>query len=128
MSKLVVLDSSAILAVIRKEKGHEVVISRLGSAMVSTVNLCEVLYKSTAKEADFEMTRWILGQMPVRSIEFDMEQAAIAAKIDSVTEGRSVSLADKACLALGIAKNVPVLTSDKVWADLGVEAEVELFR
>jgi PIN domain nuclease of toxin-antitoxin system len=44
------------------------------------------------------------------------------------TRSGGLSLADKACLALGRATGLAVLTADKVWMELGLGLEIRLIR
>jgi ribonuclease VapC len=59
-------------------------------------------------------------------IPCDAEQASIAASLRPATRGLGLSLGDRACLAFGFAKRLPVLTADRLWtkADVGVKVEV----
>ncbi len=45
-----------------------------------------------------------------------------------MTKPQGLSLADRACLALAARLNVPALTTDHVWTDANVAAEVKLIR
>jgi len=42
--------------------------------------------------------------------------------------GDGLSLADRACLALAISRDLPVITADRAWARLGLPVEVVLTR
>jgi PIN domain nuclease of toxin-antitoxin system len=44
------------------------------------------------------------------------------------TKHKGLSLADRACLALGQQLNLPVITADRVWKELDLEVEVRLVR
>jgi ribonuclease VapC len=39
-----------------------------------------------------------------------------------------LSLGDRACLSLGLRLNLPVLTCDRVWAELGLPLTIQLLR
>ncbi len=124
----VVLDASAVLAVIRNEKGASQVKAELNGALVSSVNLCEVLYKAIQKGATIETAEWALKNLPIVSVPFDDLQASIAASIHNATLKMGISFADRACLSLGLLRESTVLTSDERWSELDVGANVELFR
>ncbi len=96
-----VLDASALIAVIRNETGSEAVKKLLHGAMISSVNLSEVLYKTWDKGASREFVQWALGNLPITTVPFDDEHAAIAASIRGKTIQKNISFADRACLALG---------------------------
>ena len=42
--------------------------------------------------------------------------------------GSSVGIADRACMALGLSRELPVLTGDRQWLDHDAGVEVRLFR
>ena len=43
---------------------------------------------------------------------------------DSLRDG----IAERACLSLGVRLDVPVLTSDRIWATLGLPLDVQVIR
>lgn len=59
---------------------------------------------------------------------FRQQQAEIAARLWSRTYKYGLSLADRACLALAMNKNVPALTADRVWHKLKLDMETQLVR
>jgi PIN domain nuclease of toxin-antitoxin system len=44
------------------------------------------------------------------------------------TRARGLSLADRACLSLGLRLNLPVLTCDRAWVGLALPLEIQLLR
>jgi PIN domain nuclease of toxin-antitoxin system len=44
------------------------------------------------------------------------------------TRARGLSLADRACLSLGLRLNLPVHTCDRAWAGLALPLEIQLLR
>lgn len=123
-----VLDASAVLAVLRNEPGADRVRDQLHGALVSSVNLSEVYYKAWDNGAAREAVRWAIDNLPIQSIPFDAEQAVVAASIRAQTLIKGISFADRACLALGLTKGLPVVTSDDRWSALEIGVEVRLFR
>ena len=61
-------------------------------------------------------------------IEFDAEQAIIAASFDPLTKKYGLSLGDRSCLALAQQHKLPVLTADKVWKELELKINIQLIR
>ena len=125
----IVLDASAILAVINGEPGAEKLTSDLlARAVGSAVNLAEVQTKLVSR-GWMPAQAWEDGTSPVQEvIAFDKEQARIAG--DLVTQSRrfGLSLGDRACLALGIALKAPVYTAEKAWKKVKVAVAVHVIR
>jgi len=58
----------------------------------------------------------------------DGARASAAGLLAAKTKRRSISLGDRACLALAIELGMPVLTGDRAWRDLDIGVEIRLFR
>jgi len=125
----VVLDASAILAVIGGEPGAEKLTSDLlGRAVCGTVNLGEVQTKLVSRGWTPDQA-WEDATSPVREIvAFDEEQARIAGDLVTQTRQLGLSLGDRACIALGIALKVPVYTAEKAWKKLKVSIRIHVIR
>ena len=115
-----VLDASALLALINSEPGAERVAQALPDACISAVNLSEVAGKLLDKgvsEADVDSH---LGGLEIAVIEFDRTAALAAAALRRAVP-RSLSLGDRACLALGLSTGAVVLTADSQWKAVGLK-------
>jgi PIN domain nuclease of toxin-antitoxin system len=124
----IVFDSSAILALLKMESGHEIVAKNLEQAVVSSVNFCEVvtfLSKKTTKQD--EMIKFLTETFDCIE-DFNIEQAIIASSFIKITKDYGLSLGDRACLALAKYKNIPVLTADKTWSKLNLGIKIKLIR
>ncbi len=124
----IVFDSSAILALLKMESGHEIVAKNLEQAVVSSVNFCEVvtfLSKKTTKQD--EMIKFMTETFDCIE-DFNIEQAIIAGSFIKITKDYGLSLGDRACLALAKYKNIPVLTADKTWSKLNLGIKIKLIR
>jgi ribonuclease VapC len=117
----VVLDASAILAVINSEPGAEKLApDLLARAVGGAVNLAEVQTKLVSRGWTSEEA-WEDATSPVREVlAFDEEQARIAGDLVTQTRHLGLSLGDRACIALGIALKIPVYTAEKAWKKLKV--------
>jgi ribonuclease VapC len=124
----VVLDASAVLAVLFAEKGAETVIPQLPGALLSCINLAEVTSRALDCGKSLEDTISEIARLPLRLVEFDAGQAHITASLRPTTKVLGLSLGDRACLALGIARQAKVLTGDRDWAKLRLDVEIVLFR
>ena len=125
----VVLDASAILAVIFQERGAEnLTVEILNDAVVSTVNLAEVQSKLIKKGYDPEEA-WEDAVALVPAAEpYTSEHARIAGDLISTTEQYGLSLGDRSCLALAIALKAPVYTTEQLWRNLRVGVPIHVIR
>ena len=125
----IVLDASAILAVINSEPGgQELTPELLARAVSSAVNLAEVQTKLVSRGWT-PAQAWEDATSPVREVlAFDEQQARIAGDLVTQTRHLGLSLGDRACLALGIALKLPVYTAEKVWKKAGVGVRVHVIR
>lgn len=124
----VVLDASALLALLNREPGAEVVASVLPRASVSTLNLSEVVAKLAEAEMPQADIRDALQGLPIDVVPFDLEQAYEAGLLRPRTKGSGLSLGDRGCLGLARRLGMPALTADRSWEQLSVGAKVRLIR
>lgn len=127
MSK-VVLDASALLAVLRREPGRDVVEPLLVGAAVSAVNYSEVIKKAVEAGGKASETQALLRLMDLVVVAFDEPQAVAAGALFGQTRVKGLSFADRACLGLGISRHWPVITAEKKFAEAGLPVEVRLIR
>jgi ribonuclease VapC len=124
----VVLDSSALLALINGEPGAERVRPVLDGAALSTVNLCEVAGKLVDRGMPPHRVRRGLLNLPVRIYAFG-DRAGFAVADLRAALPQHVSLGDRACLALAAHLGAEALTADQEWATLGItQPRVRLIR
>ena len=125
----VVLDASAVLAILNREPGAEKLPLRLlRDATISTVNLAEVQTKLVNRGLDPD-DAWDAAIGPVRGTEaFTIEQARIAGDLVARTRPLGLSLGDRACLALGIALGATVYTADRSWKGLRLGIRIRHIR
>ena len=125
----IVLDASAILAVINSEPGAEKLTPNLlARAVASTVNIVEVQTKLLSRGWTSDAA-WEDATSPVRELlPFDEEQARIAGDLATQMRHLGLSLGDRACLALGAVLDVPVYTAETLWKNLKVHVKVHLIR
>ncbi len=123
-----VLDSSAVLAIIFAEKGADFVIPRLPGSFLSCVNLAEVTSRALDHGKPLEDTIREIARLPLRVVDYDAGQAHITASLRPTTKALGLSLGDRACLALALSRQATVLTGDREWRKLKIGVEVMLFR
>jgi len=127
----IVLDSSALLAILHVEPGAEIFTKKIGlleSAAMSSVNVAEVYGKLVGRGIGPE-DAWEAVIAPIPEIlDFDAEQAKIAGSLLPQTRSLGLSLGDRACLALGIALKAPIYTADRAWKDLRLTVSIHVIR
>ena len=125
----IVLDASAVLALLNDEPGAEILTPELLSdAICSTVNLAEVQTKLVSQGVHHDEA-WEATISPVReATPFTDEHARIAGSLVAQTRVLGLSLGDRACLALGIVLKAPVYTSDKSWKNLKIGLKIHVIR
>jgi ribonuclease VapC len=125
----VVLDASAVLALLNDEPGADKLTPELlSNAASSTVNLAEVQTKLVS-EGGIPDEAWEDTLSPIReAMPFTAEQARIAGSLVAQTAALGLSLGDRACLALGIALGAPIYTADKSWKKLSLGVRIHVIR
>ena len=117
-----------MLALIRREKGADVVERALPDSMMSIVNVAEVVSKSVERGNRADDSLADIQAMGVTIVPFELDHCLLAAELRAITVSRGLSLGDRVCLALAAIKDCPVLTSDQAWASLPHGVRVSLVR
>jgi PIN domain nuclease of toxin-antitoxin system len=123
-----VLDASALLAFLNSEPGAEIVRSVLHDAVISAVNYSEILKKTIERNGSAERVSGIIRDLAVGIIPFDEAHASAAAAIYPETKPFGLSLADRACMALGLQRRATVLTTDGKWKLVKLSLKLKLIR
>lgn len=124
-----VLDASALLAFIHHERGDDKVEKIIvNKAVISSVNWAEVAQKAQAQNINVDNLFYDLVELGLSYVSFNINQARIAANLWQYTKIYGLSLGDRACLALAIELNLPVLTADKIWKQLDIGVDIQLVR
>ena len=124
----VILDASAVLALLNAEPGASVVAGAVSDAAISAVNLSEVVAKLIEGGMPAEAVRETLQELELEVISFDAHQAYEAGLLRISTRSLGLSFGDRACLGLAQRNGVPVLTTDRNWSRLDAGIEVQLAR
>jgi PIN domain nuclease of toxin-antitoxin system len=120
MNKNVVLDASAVLALLNQEPGYKQVEDYLPEAIMSSVNASEVMAVLTHQGIPNEDAETIATQIIKEIVPFDLEHAVLTAALRTSTKQYGLSLGDRACLALAKSRHSTVLTADKIWGKLTI--------
>ncbi len=97
-------------------------------AAISAINLSEVAAKLAESGMPEEVIREALEGLAMEVHDFGRELAFQTAMLRPSTRPEGLSLADRACLALGRRLDIPVLTTDRAWEGLDLEVEIRLIR
>ncbi len=123
-----VWDASAVLAVLNREPGWEALLEGWATGSISAVSLAEVAAKLAERGMPENEVRQVLDAIELKVHSFDAVDALRAGMLRPLTKTLGLSLGDRACLALGLRLESPVLTTDRVWKDLDLPLEIRLGR
>lgn len=121
-----VLDSSAILALLRQEPGFEQVDAVIATGVVSVVNESEVISKLMRRGKTAEQVFEIVGDLPYRLVGLDRQLAWRAGVLWQATKPQGLSFADRCCLALAERERLPVLTANMRWGEVSIGIDIRL--
>lgn len=129
---MIVLDSSALLALFNNEVGADVVkavfTASTEDVAMSAVNYAEVVSKLTDAGLDVQSILDIFAALPIQILPFDEDQALASGLLRQQTKVRGLSLGDRACLALGKTQQATVFTADQIWQQLVLDIDVQCIR
>lgn len=127
---MTVLDASAVIAWLKEEPGAALVETALdsGQAVISAVNLAEVLSRFRDAGHDPGQVMGDLALSGLKTLGYGPQHAAQTALLRDDTRALGLSLGDRACLALGLERDAPVLTADRAWAALTLPLTITLIR
>jgi PIN domain nuclease of toxin-antitoxin system len=109
----IVLDSSALLALILGERRAGKVAAVVNGAWMSSVNFAEVVGYFAKRGADDADIRRYLGSFPLAVASFDPESAYLAGLLRPLGEKVGLSLGDRACRSLARSRNARAMTADR---------------
>lgn len=127
MGDVVVLDASAMLALLLNEPGGDVVAGHLDRSVIGAANFAEILTKLAERGGDVE--DWSRRLRSLVAVELvSARHAEIAADLVRVTRSAGLSLGDRLCLALAIDRDAAALTCDRLWRTVPHGANVRVLR
>jgi PIN domain nuclease of toxin-antitoxin system len=124
---MMVLDSSAVIALLRNEPGAELVKPEFATGIMSSVNYAETLGRFERDRAGLGLSmaaqvRGAIGEI----VPLDAPLAEQAAGMLPHTIQFGLSLGDRCCLALALQRRCTVLTADRSWLKLTLPTPVEI--
>jgi len=122
------LDASALLAAVHEETGGSYVQQHIQRCCISSINWSEVLQKLGSAGIDVNPVESSLSALGLEVIDFTDKDARIAASLWVSCRRYGLSLADRACLATGMRLDTRIITADKIWSNLKINASIKLIR
>ena len=121
----VVLDASAMLALLLDESGAELVAAVHDQSLMCAVNVAEVAERLARNAPDAAVKLSLVATLP-SVIAVDTDLAATAGLMRASTRSVGLSLGDRFCRALAKRLSCPVLTADGAWAEIADAVGVEV--
>lgn len=114
-TKKYLLDTSVIIALLKKESGYKILEEVIASSAISSVNLSEsvsVLTRSNIAENEIDV---IVTVIVPEIIPFCENIAIKTCKLSRLTKDYGLFLGDRKCIAIGCYYNMEIYTTDKIW-------------
>lgn len=126
----IILDASALLALLKEEAGAAKVADALASSRMTSVNYAEVVSHFIHAGMPANEVDAMLHPLPMTIVEADQGLATIAGRLRAATAEAGLSLGDRFCLALALRDGLPALTADKTWRTIAdaVGVKVSVIR
>lgn len=122
----IVIDASALLAMLRDEPGGDKVADVLIDSCMCVVNLAEVTSHFVHNDMPSHEVDAMLHPLPVTLVEADAELARVAGHLRAATSKAGLSLGDRFCLALAKRGGLSAWTADRQWASVAEKIGVDV--
>ncbi len=122
----VVLDASALIAMVKGERGSAKVATGIAGARLSSVNYAEVVSHFVHAGMPEREVDAMLDPLPLTVVPADKVLAQIAGRLRAATAEAGLSLGDRFCLALARRDGLPAWTSDQNWKRIADAVEVKV--
>ena len=121
-----VVDASVVLAWLQDEPGADEAEPMLMEGVIGAANWSEVLQKANQHGAPIGTVSRLLASFGLKVQAVVREDGERAAELWAA--GRSLSLADRLCLALGLRLGVEVATADAAWLEVQDGPNLHILR
>ena len=122
----VVLDASAVLALLLGEAGAAKVAGVLVGSKMSAVNHAEVFTHYAKLGSSQTEIEELVDTLPIEIVPLDTDLARMAGMLRLLTLESGLSLGDRCCLALATRLGLPAWTADKAWKLISSAANVKI--
>jgi PIN domain nuclease of toxin-antitoxin system len=126
----IVLDASALLALLKDEPGGDKVAQGLSASCISAVNYAEVVSYFIHAGMPASAVDAMLSPLPITIVAANADLATLAGRLRATTAEAGLSLGDRFCIALAVREGLPAWTADRQWRAISgqVGAEIVLIR
>lgn len=124
----VVLDASALLALVNEEPGGEKGRPFVAASLISAVNFCETVQRLRRGGMPIEAVTATLSPLVSEPVPFDESLAYVTASVHEKTRHAGLSFGDCACLALDLSRKIPAVTAEREWGKVDVGIRVIRIR
>lgn len=122
----VVLDASALIALVKGERGAAKIAGVIAGARISSVNYAEVVGHFVHVGMPAQEIDAMLDPLPMIVVPVDKALAQLAGRLHSVTTEAGLSVGGRACLALAQRDELPAWTSDQACREAADAAGVKV--
>lgn len=123
-----ILDASALIAMLQKEKGAGKVAEVIASARMCAVNYAEVVSHYAYLKMPAVTIDAMLDPLPITIVPADGALSKIAGNLRALTASAGLSLGDRYCLALAKLDGLPAWTSDTQWNLVAKDVDVKVVQ
>ena|SRR6266568_8825449 len=121
---MIALDASALLALLFREKGQEHVAAVIDHSCISAVNVSEVIGRFVRDGQEATEALRLISALPIEIVPFGTADATLTASLLPTT----LSLGDRAWLALATSRQISAMTADPTWLRLDLPIEIACIR
>ena len=122
----IVLDASALIAMLKQEPGGDKVAEIIGDSKITAINHAEVISHFCHAGMPIAEVDAMLRPLPLVIVSVDEKLARLAGHLRTLTSSAGLSLGDRFCLALAQLENLPAWTSDRKWQTIAEAVQVEI--
>ncbi len=128
MSKVTILDASAVLAFLQGEPGDEIVRLALQSdhCMVTAANQAEIIAKILDRGADAQAIKKVIDQLGFTVIDVTAKDGECAGWMRAPTRMIGLGLGDRLCLAVAQRLKAVVITADRPWLTVAQQLGLDI--
>ncbi|MDF3048324.1 MAG: hypothetical protein K0R73_1442 [Candidatus Midichloriaceae bacterium] len=126
----IILDASALIALMNGEAGWAMLEEVIDNSIMSAVNASEVAkFLIDRRGYSQQEAQDVIEKLVSDIMAFSGEQAYVAASLYAETKSFGLSMGDRACLALSKVTGYPIYTADKIWDKVQLlDVNIKLIR